>query len=144
MPSKSPVVLNRSLETTFALTGAGSDAETTMKQIVIKGGDLGSNGFLRVKAWFTMTNNANNKTVKVKYGTATFISKVFASVAGGFVECLVKNTDTAVQSGVDQAGTVASGTIDSTIDQNLTITGQLATTTDTLTIVGYTIESAYQ
>lgn len=125
----------------------GTLSETTLATIAIPAGAMGVNGSLRVTTKWSMPNNANTKTMFVRLGGTILGINV------GVTTTTAYNAVTMIQNrgaGNSQIGTNGGGignitgqptaTIDTTIAQNLTITGQLGVGTDTLTLEGYTVE----
>lgn len=129
----------------------GSTAQTVLATVPIPAGALGINGAIRVTTLWSFTNNANNKTPGVSLGATQVFGPVIASQASmqgvAFLRNRgVLNSQVANALGAGSVGsgssTLAVGTfaIDTSVAQNLTITGQLATSTDTMTLEGYTVE----
>jgi len=138
-----------------ALTG--STSETTLATITIPANTLGTNGFLRVTSLWTMTNNANNKTPRVRLGGLSgtqLASLALTTIANARLETVLiaaNATNAQVATtweprGTDQlvsgAASIVSSAIDMTASQDLVLTGQLANSADTLTLVGYIVEYA--
>lgn len=125
-------------------TGTGSDAETVLATIPIKGGTLHKDGRLNVKAFFTVTNSANDKIIKVRLGgisgdvmytkTATTVDMVDFDLE--IANRGVANSQVAWVTGV---AAVTSGDIDTTDDQDLVITAQLETTTESILMEDYVV-----
>ncbi len=130
-------------EGAIALTGAGSDVETTLLTVTIPADAIGSRGYLKIKGWCTNTNGVDDKTIKVKFGTDVYVTKLVTAVDGFLFEAWIHNKAYAVQTGVDQAGTVTAGTANTKANVALTITGQLENTADTLTLAGTLVEYCY-
>lgn len=131
------------LDNSLALTGTGSDSETTFSTITIPAGALGSNGWVKIKAWFSCTNSVNDKTAKIELGSDLFAAKVVTEVDGFFIEAIIRNLTPATQNGIDQDNVLGTGTSDTTANVDLLITGQLEDTSETLTLLGVIAERAY-
>lgn len=127
--------------------------EDILATINVPAGLLGPNGAVRVSAQWTLTNNANSKTLRVRFGGiggTGYLNAVQASVAGGVSTVLIGNrgaansqagnaviTNTAAVA-TAQAGT---GAVDTAAATTLVITGQKATAGDTLTLESYLVEA---
>lgn len=128
----------------------GSTAETTLATIDIGAGLLGLDGIIDVDMVLSWTNSANNKTIKAKYGGAIFSQNVVTTTASGRFQAALQNRDSAASQVSAAASNPGSGTnssavvtltIDSSVAQTLTITGQLALGTETLTLERYTVRT---
>lgn len=124
--------------------------EATLATISIKGGMMGISGALRVLALFSETASANAKTHRVKLGATTFASLVVTAgtvVTAGLWPCIYNrqaaNSQVCHPSGAvvgTSAAAVVTGTIDTSADADLTITGQKASGAETLSLQAYTVE----
>jgi len=139
-----PIILAQS---GVASSVTGTTSETTLASITIPGGMMGANGSLRITPFFSVTNSANNKTLKVKLGSTAFSSLAVTTSATTTLLVAVRNRGSASsQIAMSSTGvgisTIApqSGSVDTAVDQVLTITGQLASTGETITLEGYTVE----
>lgn len=132
-----------------AVTGTAS--ETTLATYTLRGGTIGLNGTLRITPLFSFTNSANNKTFKVKLGSTAFSSITLTTFGGSMIPVHIRNRNSHVSQigfapfgqtgyGVISSNPTLAGTIDTSVDQTITITGQLANTGETITLEGYTIE----
>lgn len=131
--------------TAVALTG--TTAETTLVSVVIPGGMLKANGKIIVICTWSHTNSANNKTKRIKYGTFDFInahvettsatSRDFASMHQRTASSQVAFPNTNFGS---SSTALLTGSIDSSVDQTLAITGQLASSGETLTLESALVE----
>jgi len=123
------------LATPVVLTGTTS--ETTMLTVSIPASLMNKRGRASVILLLSLTNNANAKTVKVKFGgqiiaTATSTSQ---SLLGFSTWLLNLNSETSQKS-----NSAVSFTVDTTIANDLVITGQLANAGDTVTITAVSLE----
>lgn len=124
----------------------GTAAETTLASYTLKGGTMGNNGAIRVSTAASITNSSNTKTLKVKLSTLASGVSYTTSVAG-YEQRYFRNrgaqnsqlTQSSTSMGATGAA-VLTGAIDTSTDQLITITGQLANTGETITLEGYTIE----
>ena len=125
-----------SLSSTVSLTG--TTTETTLLTIPIKGGLMGLRGRLQQIAVFAMTNNANTKTFRAKIGGSTIATSTSSSLATtGFNFWLLNRNSQSSQ----YNSNATSFAIDTSVDFDLTITGQLANAADTLTLSALTLEA---
>lgn len=124
-----------SLSSSVSLTG--TTTETTLLTIPIKGGLMGLGGRLQQIAVFAMTNNANTKTFRAKIGGSTIAYSTSSSLATtGFNFWLLNRNSQSSQ----YNSNATSFAIDTSVDFDLTITGQLANAADTLTLSALTLE----
>ena len=123
------------LATPVALTGTTS--ETTMLTVSIPASLMNKRGRLNMLGLMILTNNANLKTLKVKFGGQTLATVTSTSQAAlGFSTWLLNlNSETAQRN-----GNATSFTIDTTIANDLVITGQLANAGDTVTLTAVSME----
>jgi len=125
-----------SLSGTVSLTG--TTTETALLTISIKGGLMGLRGRLAEIAFFTMTNNANVKTFRAKIGGNTIAIGTGTSISSsGFNFWLLNRNSQSSQYNNNASGFA----IDTSVDFDLVITGQLANAADTLTLSALTLEA---
>lgn len=126
----------------------GSTSETTLATTTVPASVLGLNGGLRIEAVASVTNSANNKTIKVTYGGTTFNTQTLTTVASARYFCGIRNRNSAVaqmsaanaNAGVGtNSSPIVTGTVNSAADQTLTITGTLALGTESLGLESYEI-----
>lgn len=125
-------------------TAVSCDADTNEKTLfTIAIPPMGPNTQLMLRAMWTMTNSANNKTVKWKFGGTTVYSNNLTTSAIDVRDWFFKNRNAtnAQILGYGNAGVYGSGTATlstSTVETNaggsLTITGQKANSGETLTL----------
>lgn len=140
-----------------ALTGTAS--ETILATIPIPAGAMGLNGAIRITVYFSMTNNANNKTPRVRFGASgagtsgsNIHGPTLASVAGYRGQAEIHNRNSLTSQVTAPAGLGAGGwhtstgsnpataVIDTGSASEIAITGQLANTGDTMTLEYYLVE----
>lgn len=160
----SGVIANKIYNKVIGASGAavaltGSTSETLLATIPIPAGELGLNGAVIVTVYFSMTNNANNKTPRVRFGASgaglsgsNIHGPVQASVAGYRGQAMIMNRNSLSSQVTAPAGLGAGGwntstgtnpgtsSIDTSAATEIAISGQLATGTDTLTLEYYTVE----
>lgn len=131
----------------------GTAALTNLVQATLPGGALGPNGMLRISGRLAYTNSANAKTIDVKLGGVSLFGRGrTTSSSDSFRLTLMNRGSEASQielSNWQQAGselqggsTVATATyaIDTSVDQVLAITGQLASIGELITLEAWFVE----
>jgi hypothetical protein len=134
----------------------GDTLETALATIAIPAGAMGPNGALRITAVFSHTNSANNKTLRVRLGGmsgAAFMNYSNSANASQMTQRIIQNRNSqALQvsgsAGIANAvapntGSPATGAIDTSVAQDLVISGQLANAGETVTLESYLVELAY-
>ena len=120
---------------------------------------MGPNGILRVTTLWSYTNSANNKTLRVRLGglsgTAFQANVVTASNIGVMQRTIQNRNSQASQIGFNAANaasyttvgsgtSVATGSVDTSADQSIVITGQLASAGETVTLEACLVELAHR
>jgi hypothetical protein len=139
--------------TSAAVTGTA--AETVLATISIPANTIGPNGQMKINAYWTTTSSANNKTIRVRLGGlsgSVIFSAVPTTVANVWSSTILNDANSTssqfmiseVARGTDSLVATVSATsaVDMTSSQSLVITGQLSTTSETITLNGYTVEYA--
>lgn len=131
----------------------GDTNETTLATIPLPGGMLGPNGYLEFDVQWFATDNANNKTLKVKLGGTTLWSVTFASQEQLRINRLLFNRNAensqvmfalgSINSFAQSPASVSTFAIDTSEDQDLTITAQLADGGDTVAVDCYAVRVCY-
>jgi len=123
------------LATHVVLTGTTS--ETTMLTTSIPASLMNKRGRLTLLGLLSLTNNANVKTLRVKVGGQTIVTVTSANqnILGFSGWLLNLNSETSQRS-----NSAVSFTIDTTIANDLVITGQLANAGDTVTLTTVSVE----
>lgn len=143
--SSSPQIIAQSA---VAVTTPADTNENTLATITIPGGVIGANGRLVVEAYFNVTASTNSKTWRVRLGGTSLHNGVTTSataVSVGTLAPIANRNSESSQVGVGYTGNGVSsaalptGTVDTTADQTLTITGQKATGAETMTLAQYTV-----
>lgn len=142
-----PIVLAQS---GIASSITGTVAETTLASVTVPGGLMGPNGSLRVNLSFSMViGAAQNKTMRVKLGGTTFLLYTLNNSTEFLANVIIRNRNSqgvqliqnSSNAGIGASSTaMANAAIDTTVDQLLTITGQLQNAGDSVAIEGYTVE----
>lgn len=128
----------------------GTTTETTLATINIPAGAVGPNGSLSITTLWTMTNNADTKTTRIRLAGQGYLAFAAASVMAQQSVTIIRNRNaynsqigynSASSTGLGSTGSSnTASTVDMSQAQSLTITGQLGTSTDTITLEGYTVE----
>lgn len=130
------------------VTAPADTNENTLATITIPGGVMGANGRLYVEAYFTVTASTNSKTWRVRLGSTALHTGSTASGTGvsvGIMASIANRNSESSQVGTGFTGNGVSatahptGTVDTTADQTLTITGQKTTGAETMTLAQYTV-----
>ena len=138
-----------------SVTGTG--AETVLADVAIPANAIGPTGILRITTAWTATNSANNKNLRGRF------SSTANSTAGTQVHGVTSNTwavlqtqsimrnanatgsQTSFNNGVNSyaagSSTLVAASVDTTQVTHVTITGQLALSTETITLLGVTVEA---
>lgn len=138
-----------------SVSHTGDTSETVLATVVIPGGSMGSNGVLRITAlWSASPNNANNKTPRTRLGGigGKILRQVSLPSLLSARECIqiqnrnAQNSQVGAASGAGAGGwngagaAVLTASVDTSTDQSLVFTGQLATGTDSITLESYIVE----
>ena len=139
----------RYYDLTAAVSVTGTTSETALATISIPAGLIGANGKILIYPLFSATNNANNKTIRVKLGGSSgyFLQNsgyaqlsnivIFRNFNSESVQKIASGTAT----GLGQiTGSFTSLLIDTSAATTLDVTGQLANAGDTLTLDGLFVE----
>ena len=136
-----------SLSAPVSLTG--STSAVTLATITIPAGLLGANGKLKIYPLWATTNNANVKTLRAVFGGSVCTTMTSQSVPNNSGLVIIRNINneaaqkcsSGLVAGIgSSAGSIAAPTVDTTAATTITITGQLAVGTDTLTLEDLFIE----
>lgn len=123
----------------------GTVAETALATITIPGGLMGPNGSIRVTPIFSITNNANNKSLGIKLGGQSIFAIGLTTNSAYQAIATARNRGSqsaqlSTSGGGYAAVFTANTNVDTSVDQVLTINGTLANAADTITLEGYTVE----
>ena len=130
----------------------GSVGEVTVKSKTINANDIGATGGFHVKAAGTITGAAGAKTMRLKFGGST-IQSIFDVVAGTvldwFFDAWCFNTATNAQRWFVRLSSAdsligkfdyATSAVDTTSNQALIVTAQLANAGDTITATIFDVQ----
>ena len=123
------------LATPIVLTG--TTAQTTLLTIPIPAALMGQIGRLNMASFFALTNNANNKTLRVAIGGNQINVQGAASMAATGFNFWLLNLNSATAQRNNSSALFA---IDTTVSMDLVITGQLANASDSMTLNTLTLE----
>jgi len=130
----------------------GTTAETSLASLRIPAGSMGKNGHIEVKALWSYTNSTNNKTLATRWaptaGGIVGVPVVFATTtttATGQTLVVIRNNNatnaqnsynaTAFSPFGSSGNANVVGAIDTTVDMWVNLTGALALSTETITLV---------
>jgi hypothetical protein len=152
------VVLNRPAirilgASAVAVPLTGGTSETTLATISVPAGAMGANGILQIRTLWSMTNNANNKTCRVRFSGAAgtqFIAAVLPSAASAQNLCIIQNRNSQSSQVGHTSGTfntfnfntgaITTASVDTSAATTIVISGQLASAADTVTLESYHVE----
>ncbi len=138
-----------SLSTPFSLSGTTNAVTLATATITIPAGLLGANGKLKIYPLWSTTNNANQKILRLNIGGVLCSTMTSQSVPNNSGLLIIRNINSesaqkcssGLVAGIGSSfGSIAVTTIDTTAATTITITGQLAVGTDTLTLEDLFIE----
>ncbi len=135
-----------------AVSGSADTNENTLATVVLPAGAMGLNGLVRVQTLWTLTNSANNKTLRVKFGGSSFLDVTLTTVASFADQRVIQNRNSVSSQIGKPTGNMAAGgwgtassavttaSIDTSAAVTILITGQKASAGETLTLESYLIE----
>ncbi len=154
--TRSPLVFLRS--SGVAVSHTGNTNETVLATVTLPAGIIGPSGLVRVRTLWTVTNSANNKTRRIRFGAlgAGTGGTVLLGVATAstltiehftqFQNRGANNSQVGMATGAGTGGftestsAIATAAIDTTAATDIVITGQLALGTETITLESYSVE----
>lgn len=135
-----------------AASMGANTSEGALATIAIPAGAMGLNGILRVTTLWAYTNSGNNKIMRIRLGGISgtaFLELTITTQASTTNIKMIANRGSASsqvtfnsQSGGtgNTTGAVTTGTVDTSVAQDLVITGQKASAGETLTLESYIVE----
>lgn len=135
-----------------AVSCAADTAENYLATITVPANALGIAGALRITTSWSFTNNANNKTQRVRFsGTSGtgYAGPTWTTQVNGLIVTNIFNRGSASSQvghsslmNTAAAGTSSVGTsaVDTTVASTIVISGQKASAGDTLTLESYLVE----
>ena len=142
-----------STNASVSVTGTGD--ETELGSVTIPGGLMSSNGILEISSFWSVTNNANGKVIRIKLaettdpitGGTSFLSRTETSILYHQHLMVIRNANstssqksTPVGLGTGLGTSTSSkqtGSLDTSTDKKLYLTGDLSVTSDTITLRGW-------
>lgn len=126
---------------------------TTMATVAVPANTLGANGFLRITAVWSWTNNANLKTTYIRFNGTSYYARSESTGLSNKIQIEIHNVNATNSQKGGPAG-VAGGwggvtgspvtsAHDTTGSLNLTFLIQLANAGDTATLESYVVEAFY-
>jgi hypothetical protein len=135
-----------------AVSAGANTTENELASVTVPGGAMGTRGMLRVTSLWTVTNNANAKTPRVRFsglaGTQYAAPSMASVVSLHDVRVIANrgatNSQVGGNGGTNTYGTTANALItsavDTTADTTVKLTGQKGVSGDTLTLEMYLVE----
>jgi hypothetical protein len=123
--------------------------DNVLKSFTIPGGSMGPNTTMRITAIFTMPNNANTKTFRIRFGGVVIYQASFTTAVTLNMEFLIQNRGVLnaqiaqVQSMLgptSNTGPVLTAAVDTTADQVVAFSAQAGVGTDQLALERCSIE----
>ena len=138
-----------------AIAHTGTTSETKIASVLVPAGAMGANGHLQIETAWSNTNNANNKTRVIRFGSGDNVSGTsFHGVVSttNFMQSsqiMISNSTTSVQYGWYSTGLTGgpgnfaaagvAGAIDTTAASYVVMSGILANSADTMTLLAYKV-----
>ena len=137
-----------------AASHTGSTAKTTLATVTVPGGAMGANGVLRITSLWSHSNNANNKTPRIEFGgtqfygtalTTTATSRMYHSIANrNAANSQVGGAASEIFNWGSTAGALTTSSVNTSADQSLVFSGQLANSGDAIALENYLVELLYR
>lgn len=128
-------------------TVTGTTSEVSLALVTVPANALGTNGAIRISGWCSHTNGASVKTLRVKFGAMVLTHAPTINVSEQWtlwIRNVATNAQRAHASVASSQGAtgsaVVTGSVDTTTEVQVVITGQLAVGTDFLTLEGFCVE----
>jgi hypothetical protein len=130
------------------LTVPADTSEDTLVTANIAANALGLGGCIRVTTVWSYTNSANNKTLRVRFSGAsgtTYFAGVFTTTVGTYNMTFFCNQGAAAAQGGNGTGSLLGNTttqtssVDTTAATTVVITGQKASSGETITLLAYNV-----
>ena len=129
----------------------GSTVETTLATISVPANAMGANGIIRVTAQWSFAGAGGTRTPRIKFGATTYGGPALTSAGlsarvqaqwanRNNTSSQVGNEPTQVNWSQNNTAVSTTSAIDTTSAQNITLTGQLSSAGDTITLESYLVE----
>lgn len=142
--------LAHSSVTGLAVTGTVN--ETTLATVTIPAGVMGISGGIEIRTVWSVTNSANAKTLRVRFGggagtayvsigvtTSATVSDIHRIRNRGAANSQVSSFASAAGSFTTTGGAIVTSSVDTTAAVDVVITGQLANSGETITLESYEV-----
>lgn len=135
-------------QSAVAVPHTGDTVEFTFATVTVPANAIGINGRIEIKAEFSHTGSANAKTGRIRFGGTLLVSNAPTAAVTLRLQCAAANRGVANSqraSGFAQTSVatsteiVATSAIDTTANADITITGQLALGSETITLESYQV-----
>jgi hypothetical protein len=133
-----------------AVASINNTSEQTLVTIPVPANLMGINGALYVTALWSLTNNANAKALRIRFGGTEFQNLAGASLVTVSAAMRIQNRGSLTSQvgasvgmnafGATSTAAVVTSTLNTGVSQDLTISVQKATGTDTATLEAYTVQ----
>jgi hypothetical protein len=130
----------------------GTLTETVLATVTVPGGAMGTNGGVLIYSTWTVTNNANNKQVRIRFGgtagtqhltqivtTAATLGDVRRIRNRGAANSQVGSFSSSQTGLGTSAGAVVTSTVDTSVAADLVFSGQLANVADSVVLENYEV-----
>lgn len=131
-------------------TVTGTTAETTLATVTIPAGVLGANGRVIVSALWSLSSSINLRTPRVRFGGSVFAAAAVSTLAAAVrVGAEIQNAGSAGAQVAFAAGAAllevstdsnVVGSVDTSVDQVLVLSGQVALAAEFVRLEAYTVE----
>lgn len=141
--------------TNTSVSVTGTVDQTELATFTLPGGLVSANGVIEISSFWTVTNSANSKIIKIKIGQtsdpvtggSSFVNRTETTILYHQHFCALRaanatNAQKAASSTLaagfgSTTGTIFTNNYDLTTDKKIFCTGQLANTGETITLRGY-------
>jgi hypothetical protein len=137
-------------QSSVAQAHTGDLVETTKATVTIPANAMGANGRVRVTSVWSATNNANNKTLRVKFGGTNYLAQNITTTQSFIHQAQIGNRNSAssqVGTGNTAFGSagqaISTSAVNTGSSVDITFTIQLANAGDTATLESYIVELYY-
>lgn len=135
-----------------AVASTSTTNEELLATVVIPGNSIGPHGLIRCMSFWTVTNNANSKTARIRlggFGGTIYNSFTLTSSTSGQTFCIIRNigvvdaqigiSSVAPPFGITTFGTINT-TYDTTQDLEVVFTSEKSVGGDIMVLRGYSVE----
>jgi hypothetical protein len=144
------LVLRKMWANAVAIAHTGTTSETTKVRLTIPAGMMGLHGRIEYEVYHSFTNGADDKILRAKFGGTTFQSRIHTTAETSRLAGFIANRG-ALDSQVGNAGqnaggwgssadTVVTASVDTSANAVFTLTCQLETSGDNLTIQAWCVK----